>query len=34
MEALKYLIDHPEIKYGPIRVGFTLDEEIGRGPQI
>ncbi|MCD8888716.1 peptidase T [Staphylococcus arlettae] len=32
MEALKYLIDHPEIKHGPIRVGFTPDEEIGRGP--
>lgn len=32
MEALKYLINHPEIKHGPIRVGFTPDEEIGRGP--
>ncbi|MEB7422079.1 peptidase T [Staphylococcus arlettae] len=32
MEALKYLIDHTEIKHGPIRVGFTPDEEIGRGP--
>ncbi|MBL7572725.1 peptidase T [Staphylococcus saccharolyticus] len=32
MEGLKYLIEHPEISHGPIRVGFTPDEEIGRGP--
>ncbi|SUK16956.1 peptidase T [Staphylococcus agnetis] len=32
MEALQYLIDHPEIKHGRIRIGFTPDEEIGRGP--
>lgn len=32
MEGIKYLIDHPEIKHGRIRVGFTPDEEIGRGP--
>lgn len=32
MEALKYLITHPEVKHGRIRVGFTPDEEIGRGP--
>ncbi len=32
MEALRYLLDHPEIKHGRIRVGFTPDEEIGRGP--
>ncbi len=31
MEALKYLKDHPELEHGPIRVGFTPDEEIGRG---
>lgn len=30
--AMQYLIDHPEIKHGKIRVGFTPDEEIGRGP--
>ena len=30
--AMKYLIDHPEIKHGKIRIGFTPDEEIGRGP--
>ncbi|CAD7360427.1 peptidase T [Staphylococcus schleiferi] len=32
MEALRYLLEHPEIKHGRIRVGFTPDEEIGRGP--
>ncbi|ARN77654.1 peptidase T [Nonlabens spongiae] len=31
MTAMKYLIDHPEIKHGTIKVGFTPDEEIGRG---
>lgn len=30
-EAMKYLMAHPEIKHGKIRVGFTPDEEIGRG---
>lgn len=29
--AMEYLIRHPEIKHGEIRVGFTPDEEIGRG---
>ncbi|WP_299124487.1 peptidase T [uncultured Winogradskyella sp.] len=29
--AMEYLINHPEIKHGAIRVGFTPDEEIGRG---
>ena len=29
--ALEYLTKHPEIKHGSIRVGFTPDEEIGRG---
>lgn len=32
MEALKYLTSHPEIRHGRIRVAFTPDEEIGRGP--
>lgn len=32
MEAIKYLIDHPEIEHGRIRIAFTPDEEIGRGP--
>jgi tripeptide aminopeptidase len=31
MTAMEYLIQHPEIKHGKIRVGFTPDEEIGRG---
>jgi len=31
MTAMEYLIAHPEIKHGKIRVGFTPDEEIGRG---
>lgn len=29
--AMEYLIQHPEIKHGKVRVGFTPDEEIGRG---
>lgn len=29
--AMEYLINHPEIKHGKIRIGFTPDEEIGRG---
>jgi len=29
--AMEYLIQHPEIKHGTIKVGFTPDEEIGRG---
>ena len=29
--AMEYLLSHPEIKHGTIRVGFTPDEEIGRG---
>ncbi|MCP2033821.1 tripeptide aminopeptidase [Planomicrobium sp. HSC-17F08] len=32
MTAMEYLIQHPEIKHGKIRVAFTPDEEIGRGP--
>ena len=31
ISAMEYLINHPEIKHGIIRVGFTPDEEIGRG---
>jgi tripeptide aminopeptidase len=31
ISAMEYLIQHPEIKHGTIRVGFTPDEEIGRG---
>ncbi|GGD56869.1 peptidase T [Muriicola marianensis] len=29
--AMEYLIAHPEIKHGKVRIGFTPDEEIGRG---
>src|SRR5699024_469210 len=32
MTAMAYLIDHPEIKHGTVRVAFTPDEEIGKGP--
>ncbi len=32
MTAMSYLIQHPELKHGKIRVAFTPDEEIGRGP--
>lgn len=32
MTAMHHLITHPEIKHGKIRVAFTPDEEIGRGP--
>ena len=31
MTAAEYLMSHPEIKHGKIRLGFTPDEEIGRG---
>ena len=31
MNAMQYLVNHPEIKHGKIRIGFTPDEEIGRG---
>jgi tripeptide aminopeptidase len=29
--AMDYLLHHPEIKHGPVRICFTPDEEIGRG---
>lgn len=31
MEATTFLIDHPEIKHGEIRIVFTPDEEVGKG---
>jgi tripeptide aminopeptidase len=31
MAAVEYLLEHPQIAHGPIRVGFTPDEEIGSG---
>ncbi|MFG0233881.1 peptidase T [Brevibacillus porteri] len=33
MTAMGYLIRHPELKHGKVRVAFTPDEEIGRGPE-
>ncbi len=29
--AIEYLLKHPEIKHGPVKIAFTPDEEIGRG---
>lgn len=31
MQAVEYLVNHPEIKHGDLRVAFTPDEEVGRG---
>lgn len=31
MAAVEYLVNHPEIEHGTIKIGFTPDEEIGRG---
>jgi tripeptide aminopeptidase len=31
MTAMEYLVMHPEIKHGTVKVGFTPDEEVGRG---
>ena len=31
METAAYLLAHPEIQHGPVRVCFTCDEEIGHG---
>ena len=33
MAAMEYLLAHPEIKHGKIRVGFTPDEEVGKGAE-
>ena len=32
--AIEYLVNNPEIKHGDIKIGFTPDEEIGRGADI
>lgn len=32
MTAMAYFQEHPEVKHGKLRVAFTPDEEIGRGP--
>lgn len=34
ISAVEYLIGHPEIPHGDIKVGFTPDEEIGRGADL
>jgi len=34
LTAMEYLIDNPEIKHGKIRIGFTPDEEIGKGADL
>ena len=31
MTAIQYVVEHPEFKHGDIMIGFTPDEEIGRG---
>lgn len=31
MDAVQYVMNHPEFKHGEIKIGFTPDEEIGRG---
>jgi tripeptide aminopeptidase len=34
MGAVEYLLAHPEIVHGPIRIGFTPDEEVGNGTKF
>ena len=34
MAAVEFLIDHPEIKHPAVKIGFTPDEEIGRGADL
>jgi len=31
MAAMEYLVNNPQIKHGTIKIGFTPDEEVGRG---
>ena len=31
MQTVEYLVTHPEVKHGPLRIAFTPDEEVGRG---
>ncbi|MDQ4078083.1 MAG: peptidase T [Chloroflexota bacterium] len=33
MTAVAYLMQHPEIPHGPVAIGFTPDEEVGRGTE-
>ena len=34
VSAMEYLINHPEIKHGKIRICFTPDEEVGKGAHL
>ena len=34
VSAMEYLINHPEIKHGKIRICFTPDEEVGKGAHM
>lgn len=34
VSAAQYLLNHPEIQHGKVRIGFTPDEEIGRGANL
>ncbi|MGQ1889844.1 peptidase T [Thermophagus sp. OGC60D27] len=34
VSAMEYLVKHPDIKHGKIRIGFTPDEEIGEGANL
>jgi tripeptide aminopeptidase len=34
VSAMEHLIQHPEIKHGKIRIGFTPDEEVGKGAHM
>ena len=33
MAAADYLMSHPDVVHGPVKIGFTPDEEVGRGTQ-
>ena len=33
MDAVNYLVNHPEVKHGEIKIVFTPDEEVGRGAE-
>ena len=34
MAAAEYLLTHPEIPHGAVKIGFTPDEEVGRGTAV
>ncbi len=33
MDAVAYILAHPEVKHGPVKICFTPDEEVGRGTE-